>query len=58
MAGTDDHIAPVAVVQQLKALAASGSELIVVPDATHESLTYAFEDLVTPILAWLAHDHP
>jgi pimeloyl-ACP methyl ester carboxylesterase len=58
VAGSDDHIAPVAVVQQLKALASPESELVVVSDATHESLTYAFEDLVAPILAWLAKDHP
>ena len=34
-------------------LAAPGSELVVVPDATHEALTYYFEDLTGPILNWL-----
>ena len=39
-AGAEDKITLVADVAQLHALAATGSELIVVPDATHESVTY------------------
>ena len=31
-----------------------GSELIVVPDATHEAVTYFFADLVPPVLTWLS----
>ena len=53
VAGAEDKITPVADVEQLHALAAPGSELIVVPDATHESVTYFFADLVPPVLAWL-----
>jgi hypothetical protein len=29
------------------------SKIIIVPDATHEALTYYFSDLVPPVLAWL-----
>jgi len=54
VAGAMDKIAPVADVEQLHALAASGSKLIVVPDATHESVIYLFADLVPPVLDWLA----
>ncbi|MGA2788939.1 MAG: alpha/beta fold hydrolase [Verrucomicrobiota bacterium] len=54
VAGAEDKITPVADVKQLYALAASGSELIVVPDATHEAVTYFFADLVPPVLAWLS----
>jgi pimeloyl-ACP methyl ester carboxylesterase len=54
VAGAEDQITPVADVKQLRALAASGSELIVVPDATHESVTYFFADLVPPVLTWLS----
>jgi pimeloyl-ACP methyl ester carboxylesterase len=53
-AGSGDKVAPVADVRQLYALAAPGSQLIVVPGATHESLTYFFGDLAPPIVAWLA----
>jgi pimeloyl-ACP methyl ester carboxylesterase len=62
VAGAEDKIAPVADVKQLRALAALGSELIVVPDATHEAVTYFFTDLVPPVLTWLSgnggSDHP
>jgi len=54
VAGAEDKIAPVADVEQLHALAATGSELIVVPDATHESVMYFFADLVPPVLTWLS----
>jgi alpha-beta hydrolase superfamily lysophospholipase len=56
IAGGDDHIAPLSEVKKLEALAAPGSKLIVLPGATHESLSYCFDDLVAPILAWLAKD--
>jgi len=56
IAGGDDHIAPVSEVKKLAALASPGSELITVPGATHESLTYYFDDLVAPILNWLNQD--
>jgi pimeloyl-ACP methyl ester carboxylesterase len=54
VAGAEDKITPVSDVEQLHALAAPGSELIVVPDATHESVTYFFADLVPPVLNWLS----
>jgi pimeloyl-ACP methyl ester carboxylesterase len=56
VAGAEDKIAPVADVKQLRALAAPGSGLIVVPDASHESVTYFFPALVPPILTWLAEN--
>jgi pimeloyl-ACP methyl ester carboxylesterase len=52
IAGAGDKISPVADVKQLYSLT-SGSELVVVPDATHEAVTYFFDDLVPPILEWL-----
>jgi pimeloyl-ACP methyl ester carboxylesterase len=54
VAGAEDRITPVADVEQLQALAAPGSKLMVVPGATHEAVTYFFADLVPPVLAWLA----
>ena len=54
VAGAEDKITPVADVKQLHALAAPGSELVVVPDATHEAVTYFFAELVPPVLAWLS----
>jgi len=54
VAGAEDKITPVADVEQLHALAAPGSELIVVPDATHEAITYFFAELVPPVLTWLS----
>jgi pimeloyl-ACP methyl ester carboxylesterase len=54
VAGAEDKITPVADVKQLCALAAPGSELIVVPDATHEAVTYFFAELVPPAVAWLS----
>ena len=38
----------------LRSLASPGSELIVVPDATHEALTYYFSELAPAVLLWLA----
>ena len=57
VAGAEDKIAPVAGVEQLFALAAPGSRLLVVPEATHESVTYFFADLVPPVLAWLSGEN-
>ncbi len=54
VAGAEDKITPVADVEQLRALAVPGSELIVVPEATHEAVTYFFANLVPPVLTWLA----
>ena len=54
VAGAEDKITPVTDVEALYALAAPGSELIVVPGATHEAVTYFFADLAPPVLAWLS----
>ena len=54
VAGGGDNIAPVADVEQLRALALPQSELIIVPDATHEALTYYFSDIEPSVLTWLA----
>lgn len=54
VAGAEDKIAPVAEVRQLFVLAAPGSKLIIVPDATHETVTYHMDDLVPPVLSWLS----
>jgi pimeloyl-ACP methyl ester carboxylesterase len=56
IAGAEDSIAPVTDVKQLYSLA-PGSELVVVPDATHEAVTYFFDDLVPPILKWLTKEN-
>jgi pimeloyl-ACP methyl ester carboxylesterase len=53
VAGDQDTIAPVTDVASLEKLAAPGSELLVVPNATHESMTYYFNDLTKPVLNWL-----
>jgi len=53
VAGDNDEIMPEADVEQLRNMAARGSELIVVPDATHETLTYYLADLTPTVLAWM-----
>jgi pimeloyl-ACP methyl ester carboxylesterase len=53
VAGGGDTIMPVRDVEQLRALALPESKMIIVPEATHEALTYYFSELVAPILAWL-----
>lgn len=53
VAGGDDKISPVAEVKEVRSLALPGSELVVVPDVTHEALTYYFKDLVPAVLPWL-----
>ena len=55
VAGAEDKIAPVAEVKEVEALAAPGSELVVVPEATHEALTYYFKDLLPVVVPWLDH---
>ncbi len=54
VAAADDKIAPAADVEQLHALAAPGSELLLIPGATHETVTYYFDELAGPVLSWLA----
>jgi pimeloyl-ACP methyl ester carboxylesterase len=53
VAGSKDEIAPVADVRELHDAAAIGSQLIVVPNATHEALPYFFDELTVPVLSWL-----
>jgi pimeloyl-ACP methyl ester carboxylesterase len=52
-AGGDDKISPPQEVEKVCALASPGSKLIVVPDATHEALTYYFKELSPAVLLWL-----
>ena len=56
VAGGGDTITPVKEVEDLRSLALPGSELVVVPEATHEALPYFFPELAPAILAWLAGD--
>jgi pimeloyl-ACP methyl ester carboxylesterase len=51
--GTEDDVIPPAEVRSLFAEALPGSQLIVVPGATHEILSYRFSELLPPVLAWL-----
>lgn len=53
IAGAEDTIAPAADVLALRQLGGPGSQFLLVPDATHEALTYYFDDLTGPILNWL-----
>lgn len=53
VAGEEDRISPVREVERLYAQAGSGSQLVVVPQASHESVTYFFHGLVPPVLKWL-----
>jgi pimeloyl-ACP methyl ester carboxylesterase len=55
VSGAGDNVAPAADVRSLFKEALPGSELIVVPGATHETVTYRFSELVPPVLAWLEH---
>ena len=53
VAGADDRISPVAEVEKLYRAAAPGSEFVVIPQASHESVTYFFNGLTTPVRDWL-----
>jgi pimeloyl-ACP methyl ester carboxylesterase len=53
VAGGEDKITSVKEVEQLRSLALPASELIVVPDATHEALIYYFSELLPSVRAWL-----
>ena len=56
IAGGDDKISPPQEVERVHALASPGSKFIVVPDATHEALTYYFKELTPAVLHWLDDD--
>jgi pimeloyl-ACP methyl ester carboxylesterase len=58
VSGSEDSVIPSADVRELFKEALPGSELIVVPGATHETVTYHFNELVPPILAWLNTTDP
>jgi dienelactone hydrolase len=53
VAATGDKITPPSDVEKLHTQAVAGSRLLVVTDATHESLPYRFDDLVPLLLEWL-----
>jgi pimeloyl-ACP methyl ester carboxylesterase len=53
IAGVEDKIIPSDDVLSLFEKALPGSELITVPDATHETVTYHFSEILPPVLAWL-----
>ena len=54
VAGTADTITPATDVEQLHELASSGSKLVVLTNATHETVTYFLSDLAPPVLDWLS----
>lgn len=58
VAGERDRITPVSDVSRLHTQAAPGSQLVVVPGATHETLPYCLDHLVEPVLLWLAGATP
>jgi len=53
IAGECDQIVSLAEVGGLCNVAADGSRLVVVPQATHEALPYYFDELVPRVLSWL-----
>ena len=54
VAGELDKIAPPPEVQKVKEISLPTSQYIMVPEATHESLTYYFPQLTIPIENWLS----
>jgi pimeloyl-ACP methyl ester carboxylesterase len=54
IAGSDDKVTSLADMGKLYRLAAPESKLIVVPRATHEAVTYFFDELAGPVTAWIA----
>ena len=58
VAGSEDTVIPLADQQSLFKEALPGSELIVVPGATHETVPYRFSELIPPVLAWLNTNAP
>ncbi len=53
IAGGDDTIMPAKEISGLCELGAAGSKVLIVPHGTHESVTYFFNDLDTPVAKWL-----
>ena len=56
--GSKDDLIPPAEVRAQLALASPGSALIEVSGARHETVTYYFDELVPPVLAWLDANGP
>lgn len=56
--GTKDDVIPPAEIRELFKTALPGSELIVVPGATHETVPYQFNELAAPVMAWLNEARP
>ncbi len=52
VAGEKDKVTPPSEVEKLRALAPQ-SKMVIVPGATHESVTFFFKDLVPEVLSWL-----
>ncbi len=53
VAGAQDRVTPIRDVRKLYEAAAPESGWLVVPNATHEAVTYYLDELTTPVLAWL-----
>ena len=58
VSGAKDKVIPPADMQRLFDEALPGSELIAVPGATHETVTYHFNEILPPVLAWLNTSEP
>jgi pimeloyl-ACP methyl ester carboxylesterase len=56
VAGGGDKISPASEVRKLYAAAAPDSEFIVIPQASHEAVTYYFNGLVEPVRDWLRRE--
>jgi hypothetical protein len=54
VAGGLDAITPVSDVARLHTLAMAGSQIVVIPRATHETLPYWLNELGVPVVNWLA----
>jgi pimeloyl-ACP methyl ester carboxylesterase len=52
VAGAEDTITPASEVRRLYEAAEGGSGFLEVPQATHEAVSYFFDDLVPPVLEW------
>jgi pimeloyl-ACP methyl ester carboxylesterase len=53
IAAADDHIMPLSDVKRLSELAKPGSEIIIVPNAAHETVAYFFDEIEQPVVKWL-----
>ncbi|MDB6123824.1 MAG: alpha/beta hydrolase [Pedosphaera sp.] len=57
IAGAEDKVTSLSDMKKLYQLATPDSKLIVVPRATHEAVTYFFNDLAGPVTRWLNQAH-